>query len=169
VFALLAFLCVPSLALAEDSGDIQYRDAPPSATGSNDSGNTGGSSSETGGGGNGAGQSSTPPGSSGGSTGDDSSEQSGAAAAGKGGGGDKQGGQAGNAPGGKSDVGAGKAIDSDQAAGPAPQSDDSGSSPLVPILIALAVLAAISIGVVAMRRRRQGEPGGDSHVSPEVG
>lgn len=152
------------MALAEDSGDIQYRDAPPSATGSNDSGNTGGSNSETGGGGSGAGKSSTPPGS---STGDDSSEQSGGGAAGKDGGG--TGGQAGNAPGGKSDVGAGKAIDSDQAASPAPQSDDSGSSPLVPILIALAVLAAISIGVVAMRRRRQGELGGDSHVSPEVG
>ena len=34
-------------------------------------------------------------------------------------------------------------------------SDDGGSSPLVPILIAIAVLAAISIGVVMIRQRRQ--------------
>ena len=35
---------------------------------------------------------------------------------------------------------------------------DGGSSPLVPILIAIAVLAAISIGVVLYRQRRQGDP-----------
>jgi hypothetical protein len=40
-----------------------------------------------------------------------------------------------------------------------------GSSPLVPILIAIAVLAAISVGVVMLRAKRQrGE--GSSPVSP---
>lgn len=163
MFALLAFLCVPSFALAEDSGDIQYRDAPPSATGNNNS-HSNGSSTETGDGGNAAGQSPTAPGSSG-ETGGDSSDKSGGAATGKDGGG---GGQAGSGPNGKSDIGAGRAIDSAAPGASGLQSSDGGSSPLVPILIALAVLAAISVGVVAMRRRRQG-PGGDSRVSPEVG
>ncbi|HST69324.1 MAG TPA: hypothetical protein VLI94_06675 [Solirubrobacterales bacterium] len=42
---------------------------------------------------------------------------------------------------------------------------DDGSSPLVPILIAVAVLAAISIGAYYYRQRRQG-PG--STVSPNA-
>lgn len=43
------------------------------------------------------------------------------------------------------------------------QSSDDGSSPLVPILIAIAVLAAISIGAYYYRQRRQGP---DSTVAP---
>lgn len=43
-----------------------------------------------------------------------------------------------------------------------------GSSPLVPILIAVAVLAAISIGAVLYRQRRQGGSSG-SPVSPKAG
>jgi cobalamin biosynthesis Mg chelatase CobN len=43
--------------------------------------------------------------------------------------------------------------------------DGGSSSPLVPILIALAVLAAISVGVVLVRQRRQGDDPGGS-VSP---
>jgi cobalamin biosynthesis Mg chelatase CobN len=47
------------------------------------------------------------------------------------------------------------------------ESDNSSSSPLVPILIAVAVLAAITIGAVVLRQRRQrGEPGGQ--VSPRA-
>ena len=44
---------------------------------------------------------------------------------------------------------------------PAPKtsSSDGGSSPLIPILIAIAVLAALSAGVVMMRNKRQGKPG----------
>jgi cobalamin biosynthesis Mg chelatase CobN len=51
---------------------------------------------------------------------------------------------------------------------PAPSTDsDGGSSPLVPILIAVAVLAAISIGYLVYRQRR---PGSGSPVSsPKAG
>jgi hypothetical protein len=38
---------------------------------------------------------------------------------------------------------------------------------VVPILIAIAVLAAISIGVVMMRRRRPAGDGPSAHVSSE--
>jgi len=49
-------------------------------------------------------------------------------------------------------------------AAPASTSDDGGSSPLIPILIAIVVLAAISIGVVVARKRRGlGDP-----VSPKA-
>lgn len=52
-------------------------------------------------------------------------------------------------------------------AGNVESSDDGGSSsPLVPILIAIAALAAISIGAVVIRQRRQRGPGGS--VSPKA-
>jgi hypothetical protein len=47
-----------------------------------------------------------------------------------------------------------------------PASSDGGSSPLVPILIAVAVLAAIAIGAVVYRQRRQGDAEGGT-PSPE--
>jgi cobalamin biosynthesis Mg chelatase CobN len=40
-----------------------------------------------------------------------------------------------------------------------------GSSPVVPILIAVVVLAAISIGVVLYRQRKSGQGGSDGRVS----
>ncbi len=43
-------------------------------------------------------------------------------------------------------------------AGDATQDGDGGSSPLVPILIAIAVLAALSAGVVLYRRKREQRP-----------
>jgi cobalamin biosynthesis Mg chelatase CobN len=49
---------------------------------------------------------------------------------------------------------------------PASSSSSGGSSPIVPILIAVAVLAAISIGVVLYRQRKgDSGPGSDRHVS----
>lgn len=45
--------------------------------------------------------------------------------------------------------------------------DDDGSSPLVPILIAIAALAAISIGAVVIRQRRQRGDSG-AQVSPKA-
>lgn len=44
--------------------------------------------------------------------------------------------------------------------------DDDSSSPLVPILIAVAVLAAISVGAVLYRQRRGGSGG---LFSPKAG
>ncbi|HVW48616.1 MAG TPA: hypothetical protein VHA76_16280 [Solirubrobacterales bacterium] len=48
---------------------------------------------------------------------------------------------------------------------PVSQSTSSGSSPVVPILIAVVVLAAISIGVVLYRQRKSGGQGPDRRVS----
>ncbi len=58
---------------------------------------------------------------------------------------------------------------SGQNASPATQShsDGGGSSPLVPILIAIAVLAAISVAVVMIRQKRQ-RRGPTATASPEA-
>jgi cobalamin biosynthesis Mg chelatase CobN len=50
----------------------------------------------------------------------------------------------------------------------ASQSTDSGSSPLVPILIGIAVLAAISVGAVMYRQRRQRRGPTASAPSPKA-
>lgn len=168
MFALLAFLCFPAFGVAEDSAPIQYRDTPPDVAG-DPSGGSSASSSGSNGGASAPGKSSTPSGTSagGGSAAGGSSSEEGAAAAGGGGkggaGGGGQGADAGRDSAAKrAGVGGGQPIAVDKA----PIAHESGSSPLVPILIALAVLAALSVGVVAMRRR---PPGGDSRVSPEAG
>jgi cobalamin biosynthesis Mg chelatase CobN len=165
VFALLAFACFPVFALAEDSSGIQYSDAPPTVTGKKTS-EPPARASETGGGTGSAGKSATGPGSSrdNSSDGDSSSDETGGVGAGKGGGSGK-----GNPNGSAADAG-GKVGKGSPAPGStliAEDSADGGSSPLVPILIALAVLAAVSIGVVAAKRRRQ-DPGAGSSVSPEA-
>jgi len=157
--ALLAFAFFPAVSNAEDSSGIQYSDAPPTVPGkeTRDSlGNSSSSGRET----DGSGQSSTRSGSTKGgkSGGRSSGDESGGAAAGggKGGSGSNSGEQRGDTGGQPL-----KAIDA------TPTSDDGGSSPLIAILIAIAVLAAISIGAVAMRRRgRDSDPG--ASVSPEA-
>ena len=53
------------------------------------------------------------------------------------------------------------------ASSPKVSSDGGGSSPLVPILIALAALAAISIGVLVVRQRKGGRP--DSGLPTRAG
>jgi hypothetical protein len=50
---------------------------------------------------------------------------------------------------------------------PASQKSGGGSSPLAPILIAIAVLAAISVAVVMIRQRRQ-RGGSSTPVSPRA-
>jgi cobalamin biosynthesis Mg chelatase CobN len=164
VLALLALACFPVLAQAE----IQYYEGPPEVNvpgkkdqnqkseptahasgetpnsgGGTGSGNSGGGDSGNGSGNNPSGQSSNP------STGDP-------AGTGKG--------SAGNGSTGASGVGAvqqGQPVSTQQAA-------DDSSSPLVPILIAIAVLAAISIGVVFYRQRHQdGDGDGTAVSSPE--
>lgn len=120
--------------------------------------------SNTGGGGDGSDQSSTRSGSNADAKSEDGSgdDQAGGGA-GKGGG---EGGTPGGIADGKKVAGNGAAaLDTDPVGS---STDDGGSSPLVPILIALAVLAAISVGVVAMRKTREDtDPG--APASPEAG
>lgn len=59
----------------------------------------------------------------------------------------------------------GKAQSLQTVSSPATESSDDGSSPLVPVLIAVAVLAAISIGAYYYRQRRQDT---GSPVSPNA-
>lgn len=62
-------------------------------------------------------------------------------------------------------IGEGKKLVTAQTGEPA-TADDSSSSPVLPILIAVAVLAAISIGVVLYRQRKSGQgPDGRGSVS----
>jgi hypothetical protein len=51
---------------------------------------------------------------------------------------------------------------------PAGHTEESSSSPLVPILIAIAVLAAISIGAFFYRQRRQDPDSPESPASPKA-
>lgn len=164
ISALMAFALFPTVAGAQSSSEIQYRDAPPTVTGTTSDDSPASSSRDDGG----SGQSPTQPGTTAGDAqGDGSKDDAAAGAAGKGGDGDGKG-------------GAGKASDRErESAAPgsgapvdaAPAASSDGSSPLVPILIALAVLAAISIGAVAWRRRHadDADPGAGSPVSPEAG
>lgn len=69
----------------------------------------------------------------------------------------------GGAESGKAGLGEGKQVA--QPIKNAATSEDESSSPLVPILIAIAVLAAISIGAFYYRQRRQGA---GSSVSPKA-
>lgn len=80
----------------------------------------------------------------------------------------KQGSPGGNGGGQNGSNSAGGNIsESKPVANPSNGGEESGSSsPLVPILIAIAVLAAISIGAFYFRQRRQA--GGDSPVSPKA-
>jgi cobalamin biosynthesis Mg chelatase CobN len=65
----------------------------------------------------------------------------------------------------ESNVSGAKKVATTQSGKPA-SSSSGGSSPLVPILIAIAVLAAISIGVVLYRQRKgDSGPGSDRRVS----
>jgi cobalamin biosynthesis Mg chelatase CobN len=162
--ALLALSFYPALAQAQSSAGLQYEDAPPTVPG-----HTGGSDANdkepsaqkanTGGGGGGGGSNSTG----GGAAKGGSSDKAGNAVRDNGGHGDQQGSQ-----GNRANEDSGGAPQGAQVGVPASTSEDDGSSPLVPILIAIAVLAAISIGVVVMRRRRQDTSPG-SPASPEAG
>jgi len=166
VLAVLAIACFPGLAQAEENNGIQYEtDVPtvPSDKGSNipPKNNSGGtdapSESESE-----ATSSGTPSG--GNSGGGDDSGQGGGTPSGQGnqaGGGDGQKGQNGsqNSAG---NINAAQPL----ATAPAADTDSGGSSPLVPILIAVAALAAISIGYFYYRQRRQGP--GSSVSSPKA-
>jgi hypothetical protein len=162
VLALLAMGCFPVFAQADSSG-IQYSDAPPTATGGHEIPSRsappahsskanggpavqgGGNSADSSGKGSSAG---VPSSKSGGTTNGDGTGQQGSPGQGSAGGSDNP-----SSPSARN----GEATSS--------TSDDS-SSPLVPILIAIAVLAAISIGVVMMRQRRR--RGSGVPISPKA-
>jgi cobalamin biosynthesis Mg chelatase CobN len=159
VLALLALACFPVLAQA-DSSEAQYEDAPDTATGGKISTRTdppaGASSND---GGNRASNGSTTPNASDGGSSEDEASTDTGGAAGKGGGDKGQGS--------RDDAAVGKKTSPAPSVGNSLQGSDD-SSPLVPILIAIVVLAAISVGMVVMRQRRQSD-GPDAHVSPEAG
>jgi cobalamin biosynthesis Mg chelatase CobN len=164
VFALSALMLFPALAQAESSAGAEYEEAisgpyggnkpvhkEPSAHSSNDGGNTSpGSKSPT----------SSEKGSSGESP---SSKTEGTS----GGGGTGQGNPESGSTGGKAPP-VNQSGQAQPAAQSAPHSDGGGSSPLVPILIAIAALAAISIGAVMLRAKRQQRSGSGRPVSPEA-
>jgi cobalamin biosynthesis Mg chelatase CobN len=165
VLALLAFACFPVLAQADGSG-IQYKDAVQTATGDDEIPTRSESpahSSKA----NGGASAATDGGSGASSAGAENESSGGSPSSG-----------AGKGPGAGSDAGNGQSSrggDSGRNPQGAPQqgaplgaaSSDDGSSPLVPILIAIAVLAAITIGAVLLRkRRRDGDPG--IPVSPKA-
>jgi cobalamin biosynthesis Mg chelatase CobN len=159
--------CFPVLAQAEESVGPVYTPEVPKVTGHTNppqKDKSQAKSSDTGG--------ATAPGDSGaadGSDGSESEEASGVGNPGSGGDGgtgegspadgsnaaDKQGGTA-QSPGSQ----AGKDANAESSSG-------DSSSPLVPILIAIAVLAAVSIGAVVYRQRRQ-RRGPGAQVSPKA-
>jgi cobalamin biosynthesis Mg chelatase CobN len=171
VLALSALMLFPALAQAADSSGIQYSEAPPTATGgqggnkqqghnepaANSSSNKGNSpqSSDSG-----HSKSST---SSGGSSGKNPSSQTVNAQSTSHDGGTGQGNSGNGSNGGE----ASPVHQSGQAQPASSPGESGGSSPLVPILIAIAALAAISIGAVMLRARRQRD-GRGAPVSPEA-
>jgi cobalamin biosynthesis Mg chelatase CobN len=172
VIALLALACFPVFAQAEcvSSSCVQYTEAIPNSEGENPStphkhppvakaADNGGASTPTG-------KASKPA--SGGET-DESSEngsskEGGAPATGNGGGTGQ------GKPGGSANNGSTpQAQHGGQNAGTSATHSSSGSSsPLIPILVAIAVLAAISVGAVMYRQRRQRRGPTASAPSPKA-
>jgi hypothetical protein len=159
VLVVLALACVPALAQAEEATGPVYDPEVPTVPSENGSG--GGDNQNVPGGGGEAEKSGVP----GTGSGD---------AGGKGDGADTgQGNQGPGAQSGKPGAGPDAAeagLDGSEpvaALGPdgTQASDEGSSSPLVPILIAIAVLAAISVGAFFYRQRRQGA---GSPISPKA-
>ena len=179
VLALCASLSFPLLAQADSAGS-QYEDAvrgpcgyspckkkqqEPTANQSNknDPGGGGGTSPTEGGGSDGdqgssgEGGSSTDSAGGGAATGNDGGSGQGSP--------QNDGGQAQQNP-----QGGAQSTPGELSSGTTAQTaDDDGSSPLVPILIAVAILAALSIGAVVMRQRRQRSVDGSTSVSAQGG
>jgi hypothetical protein len=162
VLAVLAFACSPALAHAEEAtGPVYDPEVPTVPQGESPGGGGGHHTGSTGGGNANA---SNTPGGQGSVVGDTPGAGRGDSHTGQG----NQGpaGNTGNPGAGNAKTGLG---DGEQVATPienaASTSNGDSSSPLVPILIAIAVLAAISIGAFYYRQRRQGA---GSSVSPKA-
>jgi cobalamin biosynthesis Mg chelatase CobN len=176
VSALFALALFPVLVQADSSG-IQYSDAPPTATGkepvhteaneppakSSKSPNGGGSATSK----NGSSESNSSEGGS--SAGSTSSGSDGGSSGPTGTSGGNSAGQQGS----PDKTSSGTPTNGLQTSGqvnskPAStQSDSGGSSPLIPILIAIAVLALISFGAMMIKQRRQ-RGASSSRVSPKA-
>jgi cobalamin biosynthesis Mg chelatase CobN len=171
VLALLALASFPVLAQAEDSAGVQYEDAPPTITVPGKTKKAHKSEPENGSS-EADGHASTAPGAGGGSGPNGPGGKGGSPSNGSSGGNPSTGGGSGPGQGshGNGSTGAQQGSQPATASGkPAATTSSGSSSPLVPILIAIAVLAAISIGAVLYRQRRQrDEAGGSGAVSPKA-
>jgi cobalamin biosynthesis Mg chelatase CobN len=176
VSALLALALFPVLAQADSSG-VQYSDAPPTATGKepvhSEAGEPPAKSSKSPNGGasapskNGSSESNSSEGGS--SAGSTSSGSDGGSSGPTGTGGGNGAGQQGS-PDNTSSGAPANGVQTSGQAGAKPaatQSGDGGSSPLIPILIAIAVLALISFGAMMIKQRRQ-RGASSNHVSPKA-
>jgi hypothetical protein len=164
VLAVLAFACSPALAHAEEATGPVYEPEVPTVPQEQSPGGGGGHHNGPGGGSH-AGISNTP-----GENGTGGGKTPGAG----GGSHTGQGSQGSEGNGSQSSHGEknpkGGVVENQTIANPAPGNSgsaegDSSSSPLVPILIAIVVLAAISIGAFYYRQRRHGA---GSSVSPKA-
>jgi cobalamin biosynthesis Mg chelatase CobN len=182
VLALLALALFPVSAFARNAGETVYETEVPSITseaggaekspthhkahntGNGETGRATGSNAETGGAGSeGSEKESAGSGGKKKSHGEKSSQESGGnPPTGGGGNGGKPTGGA-NA-GSNGSIGEGQAVGNTQHGTNASQSSG-GSSPVLPILIAVVILAAISIGVVLYRQRKSDQDGPDGRVS----
>jgi cobalamin biosynthesis Mg chelatase CobN len=182
--SLTSALFVPALAQA-GSATQQYTESPPSATGGNptpgsngspSTGGSGGASSQNqGGSGAPSGSPAAPVSGDSGTSGvEQGSTSGGTGESGSGQGGSGNGGvsgSGGSGTNGKSGKSGNQPIAITSGTPASASTDDGGSSPLVPILIAVAVLAALSIGAVLYRMRRANgaegtEPGASAPGAP---
>jgi cobalamin biosynthesis Mg chelatase CobN len=165
VLALLAFAFFP-VAASADSAGAEYENAVPTPYGgthkaptvvgggeeddahaSNKDGGTGGTGPGSDGGSSEGGDAGTP-------AGQDPDENKGG-----------NGSTTSQHPNGGKDAAGSKVANFEEVPSPSAESDDGGSSPLVPILIVIALLAAISVGVVVWQRRRGDSP----PITPKAG
>jgi len=165
VLAVLAFACSPALAHAEEATGPVYETEVPTVPQEQSPGGGGGHHNGPGGGGNA--NVSNSPGEQGSGGGNNPGARSGDSHNGQGNQGSEgntgnPGGGTGNAKNGKTGLGESQQV---KPGVNASSTEDESSSPLVPILIAIVVLAAISIGAFYYRQRRQGA---GSSVSPKA-
>jgi hypothetical protein len=190
VLALLALALFPVSAFAGNSGETVYETEIPSVTsepspggtekspthhkspntGNGESDQATGSNAEVGGTGSEGSEGSKSGHKKEGSSSQEEEGNPSMGAGGNGGNGNNPNGGA-NAGGSEGSIGESKDLGGTQAGQPvAAKSSDGGSSPVVPILIAVVVLAAISIGVVLYRQRKSDQGGSDGRVSsPNAG
>jgi cobalamin biosynthesis Mg chelatase CobN len=164
VLAVLAMACFPGLAQAEESVGPVYETEVPTVTGKTNPPKKHSSSAKS----SASGGATAPDGSGASNPGSSSEGSSVAANPGSGGDGGTGQGSPGNGTN-AGDKGAGtqqsQVTPSGQPDNAESASDGDSSSPLVPILIAVAALAAISIGAFVIRQRRRGA---GPQVSPKA-